>query len=170
MQVRECSPDDLRQLRELWASPDDVAGAHYAEQLSGAATFLVGWRGREPHGWALLQRGGCVGANARARFPDCVEVNHLQVRRQFQGRGTGTAILQAAEQLVRARGGSSIAVSVDPSNTDAARLYRRLGYLPTGVTDVCEYTWFDEGGRGHAEVETSELFVRPLANHSTAAR
>ena len=169
MQVRECSPDDLVQLRELWPSPDDVAGAHYAQQASGAATFLVGWHDRSPSGWAVLHWDGCVGSNARARFSDCAEVNHLQVRPGFRGRGTGTAILLVAEQLVRAQGGSKIAVSVDPSNTGASRLYRRLGYAPTGVTDVCEYTWFDVDGHGHTEIETYELFLRRLSDQSTAA-
>ena len=162
MEVRACSEHDLQTLRERWPTPDDVAGAHYAEQHAGGATFLVGWEGDEPSGWALIQWRGCVGENARAAFPGCVEVNHLQVRPEHRGRGAGTAILAAAEQQARDRGTAHIAVSVSPDNTAAARLYRRLGYQSTGVIDVCSYRWRDDQGGWHDETESSELLVKEL--------
>lgn len=65
--VRVCSERDLDLLRQLWPTPADVAGSHYAEQQGGNATFLVGWQTDEPLGWGLLF-GGCVGENARAAF------------------------------------------------------------------------------------------------------
>jgi GNAT superfamily N-acetyltransferase len=162
MDVRACSERDLRLLRIRWPTPDDVAGAHYAEQQAVGATFLVGWEADEPVGWALIQWRGCVGENARAAFPDCVEVNHLQVREQHRGRGVGTAILATAEELLRGRGIARLAVSVGLENDDAARLYHRLGYRPTGVVDVCSYRWCDDQGEWHDEVESSELLVKPL--------
>ena len=162
MDVRACSERELELLRELWPTPEDIAGAHYEEQQSKRATFLVGWEGDEPRGWALIQWRGCVGENARAAFPGCVEVNHLQVRPEHRGRGTGTAILAAAEQQALNRGAARIAVSVGAENTDAARLYRRLGYQPTGVIDVCSYRWRDDQGGWHDEAESSELLVKEL--------
>ena len=44
-------------------------------------------------------------------------------------RGTGTLLLQAAEQVVRERGGTVLEVNVDGDDTDARRFYARLGYL-----------------------------------------
>jgi len=162
MEVRPCSEQDLERVRRYWPTVDDVAGSHYAEQRDGAATFLLCWKGSELLGWALVQWRGCVGENARAAFPSCVEVNHLQVRPEFRGRGAGTAILAAAEQRVRERGGGQIAVSVAVGNTGAARLYQRLGYVPTSVLDACSYSWFDDQGSRHDEVETSELLLKRL--------
>ncbi len=162
VEVRACSERDLELLRERWWTSDDVAGAHYAEQQSESASFLVGWEDDEPWGWALIQWRGCVGENARAAFPHCVEVNHLQVRPEHRGRGTGTVILAAAEQRARDRGTASIAVSVAAQNTAAARLYRRSGYQPTGVIDVCSYRWRDDQGNWHDETEASELLVKEL--------
>jgi GNAT superfamily N-acetyltransferase len=162
MDVRPCSERDLQLLREQWATPDDVAGAHYAEQHTGAATFLVAWEVREPCGWALIQWRGCVGENAKTAFPDCVEVNHLQVRPEHRGRGTGTAILAAAEERARDRGLAQLAVSVSIDNPNAARLYRRLGYQPTGVVDACSYRWRDDQGTWHDEIESSELLIKRL--------
>lgn len=162
MEVRRCSPCDLELLREHWPTSDDVAGAHYEQQETGHATFLVGWRGAQPWGSALIKWQGCVGENARAAFPDCVEVNHLHVRPPYRGRGTGTAILTAAEQHARDRGVSLLGVSVGLKNTDAAKLYRRLNYLPTGVVDEIAYRWRDDQGAWHDEVESDELLVKYL--------
>jgi hypothetical protein len=55
MEVRACSERDLELLRIRWPTADDIAGAHYAEQQAGTATFLVGWEDDEPLGWALIQ-------------------------------------------------------------------------------------------------------------------
>ena len=162
MDVRACSERERELVRERWPASADIADAYYAEQQSGAATFLLGWEGDEPWGWALIQWRGCVGENARAAFPDCVEVNHLQVRPEHQGRGAGTAILAAAEQRARDRGTPHVAVSVALTNPDAARLYRRLGYQPTGVRDVCSYRWRDDQGSWHDETDTAELLVKRL--------
>lgn len=162
MDVRACTERDLEILRERWPTSDDVAGAHYAEQQAGAATFVVGWEGGEPTGWALIQWRGGLGENARAAFPNCVEINHLQVRPEHRGRGAGTAILAAAEQRARDLGTSRLAVSVSLENEGAARLYRRLGYQPTGVIDVCSYRWRDDQGGWHDEIESSELLVKEL--------
>jgi GNAT superfamily N-acetyltransferase len=162
MEVRTCTERDLQRLRDRWPTSDDVAGHHYDQQRAGTATFLVCWQGDEPLGWALVQWSGCTGENARAAFPSGIEVNHLQVRPEFRGRGAGTAIVTAAEQMVRDRGAGQIALGVGVENADAARLYRRLGYQSTGVLDTFSYSWFDDQGGRHDEVESSELLVKRL--------
>jgi GNAT superfamily N-acetyltransferase len=162
-QVRPCTERDLVLLRELMPSFDDVAGHHYDQQRAGTATFLVCWYGDEPLGWGLVQWQGCLGEHARAAYASCVELNHLQVRPEYRGRGAGTAILAAAERLVRDRGLDRLAVSVGVENPDAARLYRRLGYRPTAVLDDCSYSWFDAEGHRHDEVETAQLLVKDLS-------
>lgn len=160
MEVRPCAERDLQRLRDRWPTADDIAGHHYGQQSGGAATFLVCWEGDEPLGWALVQWGGCVGPNAQAAFAQCVEVNHLQVRPELRGRGAGSAILAAAERLASGRGVSQLGISA--GNPGAARLYARLGYRPTGVVDVFSYSWHDEGGVRHDEVESAELLLKRL--------
>lgn len=163
MKVSPCTEHDLDRLRTQWPTFDDVAGHHYEQQRAGTATFLVCWQDDDPLGWGLVQWQGCLGEHARAAFPSCVELNHLQVRPEHRGRGAGTAILAAAEQLVRDRGLGRLAVSVGVENPDAARLYRRLGYRPTAVLDACAYSWFDGDGQRHDEVESAELLVKDLS-------
>lgn len=106
--------------------------------------------------------GACVGENARVAFPGCVELIHLQVREHQRGRGVGTAIIAAAEQIARDAGKKQIALGVDLTNEAAARLYRRLNYQTTGVIDATAYHWLDEHGTPHHERETSELLVKQL--------
>lgn len=162
MEVRPCTAADLDRLRERWPTPDDVAGSHYEEQHRGTATFLVAWEGPEPLGCGLIQWRGCVGKNARAAFPRSVEVNHLHVRPDFRGRGAGRAIVAAAEKQARETGNFEFALGVGLDNADAARLYVRLGYRRSGVIDVCSYTWTDDQGGTHDEMESSELLVKRL--------
>nr|MDQ2958678.1 GNAT family N-acetyltransferase [Actinomycetota bacterium] len=132
------------------------------EQRGGAASYLVAWQEEQPLGSGLVQWRGPIGRNARAAFGESVEVNHLHVRPERRGQGVGTALLAAAERLAAGRGCQSIAVGVSRDNPAAARLYRRLGYLPTGVVDVCAYDWIDDDGQSHHEIETNELLVKQL--------
>ncbi|MDT0262025.1 GNAT family N-acetyltransferase [Jatrophihabitans lederbergiae] len=163
MDTRACNEHDLVALRNAWPTADDVHGAHYTEQREGTATYLVAWQDEEPLGSGLIQWHGPIGMNARAAFPDSVEVNHLQVRPELRGRGVGTVLLKAAEQLAENRGYKLIAVGVALDNPDATRLYRRLGYTPTGVIDVCAYDWTDDDGQQHHEIETDQLLIKRLS-------
>lgn len=167
--IRVCDDSDLAALRARWPTADDVHGAHYDEQHQATATYLVAWQDDEPLGSALVQWRGPVGPNARAAFGQSVEVNHLQVRQAWRGRGVGTSLLAAAEQLMAERGRAVSAVSVEVGNRDAARLYRRLGYTGTGVLDVCAYDWTDEHGQVHHQVETSEFLLKPLSSAAPAS-
>jgi ribosomal protein S18 acetylase RimI-like enzyme len=52
----------------------------------------------------------------------------IVVDESARGRGHGTAALRLVEDLARARGAGAVALSVFAHNTDAIRLYERLGY------------------------------------------
>jgi len=160
--VRPVTEADLPVLEERWPVPGGVHAGHLRAQQYDGATFLAAWSGEEPAGSAMVQWGGPVGSAAREAFPDAVEINHLQVREEHRGRGVGTAIIAAAEELCRERGRRQVAVGVGLDNDGAARLYERLGYRRTGVVDTSEYDWVDGDGAVHHEVERDELLVRDL--------
>lgn len=162
MIVRPVTDADLPVLEARWPVPGRVHAAHLRAQRFDGATFLAAWSGAEPVGSAMVQWGGPVGAAARESFPGAVEINHLQVREGHRGRGVGTAIIAAAEELCLARGRRQVAVGVGLDNDGAARLYERLGYRRTGVVDTSEYDWVDGHGTVHHEVERDELMVRTL--------
>lgn len=162
VEIRACSAEDIDHLRQSWPTPGDVATSHYTEQQNGHATFLVAWSDCEPLGSAVIEWGGCIGRNARVAYPNAAEVIHLHVRPEHRNRGTGTALIEAAENKIRDRGTEIAAISVGVDNLDAARLYDRRGYQRTGVTDVSEYEWLDEVGTAHREREVNELLIKRL--------
>jgi diamine N-acetyltransferase len=56
-----------------------------------------------------------------------------------QGSGYGRAAVSAAMELIRAEAGViSFALSYEPENTAAARLYASLGFVETGETEESE--------------------------------
>jgi ribosomal protein S18 acetylase RimI-like enzyme len=69
----------------------------------------------------------------------------------LQRLGIGTALMRAAESLIAAapRGATVVEIGVDEWNTEAARLYRRLGYHDAGT---------ERGGGG----EVILLLRRPI--------
>lgn len=161
LEVRGCTADDLRALVHAWPTAG-VHEAHHARHATGETTYLVAWRGPEPLGAGVLRWAGCVGERARTAFPDAVEIHHLQVRDGARGLGVGTALITAAEDLLRAAGRPRAAVGVGVDNPDAERLYARLGYRPTGVEELSEYRWTTPEGEVRHESERDRLLVKDL--------
>jgi ribosomal protein S18 acetylase RimI-like enzyme len=54
---------------------------------------------------------------------------------ELRGRGIGTALMAAAEELVCSRGFEAIVLGVEDSNPGARRLYERLGYEAFATDD-----------------------------------
>jgi ribosomal protein S18 acetylase RimI-like enzyme len=140
-----------------------VHGSHFAEQQNGTATYLIAWDSEEPLGCGMLQWRGCYGDNGRSAYPFAVEINHLHVRPEWRGRGVGTAIIRAAEQLAADHDQPLVAIGVADDNPAAVRLYRRRGYEPTGVHDTVSYSWTDSDGGIHNETEQSELLIKQIS-------
>ena len=55
-------------------------------------------------------------------------LDELWVRPDQRDRGTGTALLQAVEERVRAAGAELLEINVDGEDLDARRFYERHGY------------------------------------------
>lgn len=61
-------------------------------------------------------------------------------------------------------------MGVAEDNPAAERLYRRLGYRPTGVIDVSEYDWITPEGAVRHETERDHLLVKDLDDTSEKDR
>lgn len=61
------------------------------------------------------------------------EIGDVFVPVELRGRGIGTELSEAAEQMARGRGHGQISISASTANEGALRLYRRLGYRDAGV-------------------------------------
>lgn len=58
-------------------------------------------------------------------------LDELYVAPELRGRGLGSALLAAAEDVVRRRGGQLVEINVDGVDADARRFYERHGYANT---------------------------------------
>jgi len=113
--------DVLRPRLERLLAPGDVVALLVGEPPTGVAVLTFG-----PNVWfdgpvALL--------------------DELYVRPDLRGRRLGSALLDAACDLVRERGGELLEVNVDGDDTDARRFYEARGFLNTdpGQTDPMLY-------------------------------
>jgi GNAT superfamily N-acetyltransferase len=57
------------------------------------------------------------------------ELEELYVVPDLRDRGIGTALLTAAVDLVRSRGGAEVHINVDEIDTDTRRFYERHGFV-----------------------------------------
>ena len=100
--------------------------------------WLVRWlRGRyhlSPRGaWALLRDLLHLRGTARMRDADVpARIISLAVDPDWQGRGIGEQLLEAAFQRLRELGRTEVRLEVRPENLAARRLYEKLGFRPVG--------------------------------------
>ena len=160
--LRPCRFEDLPVL-EQW-QPTGRNRTHawrFAHQEEGRSTYLLAVRDASsdddaPAAGAADPRaldpstlvGSCEvrwGGPDQPHVPAAPEINGLQVwPEDLRGRGLGTAILAAVEQVARDRGHRVIGLGVaDPR---PQRLYERLGYRPSGLRYVGRYTEHADDG------------------------
>ena len=80
----------------------------------------------EPRGEAWVAEADGVAAGFS--YVDGEWLDELWVRKPFQGRGVGAALVRHAEILMRAAGVARARLSVLQANARAIALYRRLGW------------------------------------------
>lgn len=155
---------DLEPLeRDLPTGAAQVHRAHLHTQETGATAYLVAWQDGRALGSGVIRWMGPGGERARRRYAGTPEIAHLQVGPACRGQGVGTALVRAAEELIRGRGHRWAAIGVGLDNPSALELYLRLGYRRTDAIDTVRYTWIDESGGEHPEVEDTLLLVKGLA-------
>lgn len=89
-----------------------LAGGQVCAVLTGDPACGVGLLTLRPNVWYA----GPVGL-----------LDELYIAPGQRGRGLGTALLRAVEEVVRARGGEVLEINVDGDDTDARRFYERHG-------------------------------------------
>lgn len=130
--VRVAEPADARLVAQLLddfnreyetASPGvEVLTRRLAELLVGEQVLAL-LVGDPAQGLALLT----MRPNVWYAGPVAL-LDELYVVPAVRGHGLGTALLQAAEEVVRARGGELLEINVDGDDADARRFYERHGY------------------------------------------
>lgn len=91
------------------------------------------------------------------RHSECARTSDAEICRSSLRESAGWSI-RAAELLVRAKGELSMGVGVE--NSDARRLYERLGFLPTQEFTETTYSYVDDHDVRHTATESSELLTK----------
>jgi GNAT superfamily N-acetyltransferase len=129
---RRAVTDALRPDRALVARVDGrpVGVCGYHEDGRGALDLT--WRGlrvrlsRTSSAWALAT---LAPLDPRPQT-DVLVLDGICVDQQWQGRGVGSALLQASFDHAARTGARAVQLSVVGTNPRAAALYRRLGFVP----------------------------------------
>lgn len=162
-EIRPCRAADLPLLDRHLPTPGAPTrhADRFARQEAGTGTYLLAWRDGVPVGHGQVRWDGCAAPGVRAAVGECPEFNGLDVRAELRGQGIGTALIHAAEELTRERGGTALGLGVGHDNPRAAGLYRRLGYGPV-VAYTDRWSWTDPDGRTHEEADPCTFLVRDL--------
>ncbi|MEV4534004.1 GNAT family N-acetyltransferase [Asanoa sp. NPDC049518] len=156
------------------ASRSDLAGVvavlgqreFFTDRLSRPAAdgvLLVGLLDGQPVGDVWVSFSPAPEAEVNAHLPGVPMLVHLEVVSVLRGRGYGTALVHAAEDLVRSRGHARVVLGVGVGNPAARRLYERLGYVewPHGTIDTGYHATGDDGVRRWFP-ETITMLVKTL--------
>ncbi|HEU4423016.1 MAG TPA: GNAT family N-acetyltransferase [Pilimelia sp.] len=146
VQIRPGFRADLRLLVDALGQPEFFADL-LRDPTGSTSLLLVAWSDGVPIGDVVVQFAGADHPRIRDRQPDAPMIYHLEVAPAHQRRGIGSALVAAAEQEIRSRGHWLALLLVEVDNTDAARLYRRLGYVDWGNGTV-EHAWQAADPRG----------------------
>jgi GNAT superfamily N-acetyltransferase len=147
----------------------------------GHATFFADRMGRQQHNKGVLltawEDGRPVGAvyvwrepadepEVRTQLPDVPLLNRLEVIAERRNDGIGTQLVEEAERLLADDGCHQVALAVEKTNVDAARLYERLGYQDWRQGDVTCYSE-ETDETGHRIPEQCVVLVKNLQPDDT---
>jgi ribosomal protein S18 acetylase RimI-like enzyme len=123
--IREFTLDDYEAVRALWAD----AGAGVMLRPSDSRPEIAKKLQRDPDLFLVAEEeGGVIGVVMGAWDGRRGWLHHLAVAAPARQRGVATALLEAVEERLRAKGCLKVNLLVHRGNAAARRLYRRLGY------------------------------------------
>ncbi len=135
VEIRKASVGDLPALASALGQPAFFAD-RLERQAAGKGILLVALLDGTPVGDVYLWCERPEEPEIDERLPGVPLVTHLEVHPDLRRKGIGTAILDAAEDLLAGEGFKQVALGVGPGNVDATRLYERRGYVDWGYPAV----------------------------------
>ncbi|MEU0559352.1 GNAT family N-acetyltransferase [Dactylosporangium sp. NPDC006015] len=133
-----------------------------ARQAEDNGVLLVAWLHGEVVGCVYVWFEDAEEAELRKHLPGVPLLNRLRVVERLRNQRIGTALVRAAEQVVRERGHAQLALGIGLDNAGAERLYLRLGFAewPHGLVDTFYMVFKDE--REVREPELCRILVKEL--------
>jgi len=161
LEVRRTTDHELPALVEAfgqeWFFKDRLSRQH-----EGRGELLVAWLGRRPVGNVYLWLDQADEPELQHHLPGVPLLNHIEVHEPHRRQGYGRAIVLGAERAVWLwHRHDRIALAVVPTNVDAARLYRRLGYEDWGRGSI-EAAVIRPDGAERGETEDCMIMTKSL--------
>jgi ribosomal protein S18 acetylase RimI-like enzyme len=162
--IELCKDTDLDLLEQEVPSPGQ-SKFHIGRmkmQNEGIASYLVAWDDKKPVGHLLIKWNG-FGPVMPESLKNIPELNSFEVAESSRGKGVGTSLIKAAENLAKQKGVKTIGLLVNPDNPRAKLLYERLGYhdSETGIY-VDEWEAIDDSGNKFIDSEACLAMIKNL--------
>jgi len=174
--VRPATEDDRDVLHELWDAfqrelgpPDwwdvtwDEEWADLRAAIKGEAVVLLAESDGDVIGYAVSRR----------RRPRAAHLNDIYVKPHARAQGVAKELLAAITAEMRGRGVEVLTLGVDPTNSVARTVYRRLGFREDSVRLIVELERLEDRLRApsergsfastHVQTDDSEAVERALA-------
>lgn len=136
VKVRRCTAADMEALRQEGAVGLRHHEHRFAAQQRGWCDFLLAFNeGTRLVGHAVV-RSSSKYEPVIEQLGSIPEINGLAA--YPTGTGTGTALLDAGEDVVKSRGASRVGIAVERTNQGARRLYERHAYVEWDHGDVID--------------------------------
>lgn len=137
--IRQVQEEDQPSLDR--AFPTEFQRTHRDDIIDVQAkiiSFYVAWLGSTPIGHGFVRWIGPRASPVRAAFAHCPEIYRLEIQEEFRGRSIGTQIISHCESEAISRGFGTIGLGVSFTNPKASKLYHRLGYKQSTVTEYLD--------------------------------
>jgi ribosomal protein S18 acetylase RimI-like enzyme len=158
--IRRARDEDLAALVEELGQREFFTD-RLARQAAGRGLLLTAWQEQHPIGDVYLWLEPAEEPQIREHLPGVPLLTHLEVHPMLRKQGTGSRLTSAAERSLVERGHREVALAVEMSNTDAQRLYERLGYREWPHSTVACLTQAEEDRP--RTVEICRILVKDLS-------
>lgn len=133
--IRQCDRDDVQGVININARtlPEHYSEYFYHEILGEfPETFLVADLGGEVVGYIMCRIEYGFSHLRRLGLARKGHIVSVAVLEDHRGKGIGSKLVELAQEEMRKKSANECYLEVRVSNTDAARLYQKLGYKTTG--------------------------------------
>ena len=126
VELRRLEPRDLDTVEEIERAsyPTPWSRSMFAAELRKPSSLAIG---------AYVEAGALVGYAFISRYVDAWHVMNVAVTPEYRRRGIATTLLERVFEVTAADPRRGYTLEVRMSNTDAIRLYERLGFEHRGI-------------------------------------
>jgi GNAT superfamily N-acetyltransferase len=166
VEIRPARDADLRALPAELGDREFFAD-RLTRQAEGLGVLLTAWAAGLPIGTVYVWMERADEPEVREYLPGVPLLNHVEVLGTYRNRLVGTKLVTEAERILAELGYAQVALAVNIDNTNAERLYKRLGYQRwEHDTVICSAEVRQPDGTRKVCPETCYMLIKPLSGSS----